>query len=45
MFLRDRETPSKAKMAVVRIKDDLADAKAEVLERVREYQVRLPPKL
>lgn len=34
-----RDTPGKARTAVIRIKEELADAKAEVVERTREVQV------
>ncbi|BDA41219.1 hypothetical protein COCOBI_01-8740 [Coccomyxa sp. Obi] len=34
-----RDTPGKARTAVIRIKEELADAKAEVVERTREVQM------
>ncbi len=37
-----RDTPGKARTAVIRIKEELADAKAEVVERTREVQVCSP---
>ncbi len=36
-----RDTPGKARLAVIRIKEELADAKADVIERTREVQARL----
>ena len=35
-----RDTPGKARTAVIRIKEELADAKGEVIERMREVQAR-----